>query len=176
MPVIRGRQSVTKIPDDRKKALLNRLVAEREGKGIPAGPVIFEIPLDEADKVDVMVVWDEWAGIRSEDRTDIIREAYQEKADSISLALGLTRQEAIEQGTLPYRVRLMFGPQPDFTESELADAALALGGFPRPDGVVDLRFPTQSTAEEAAQQLGSRLPGSKWVVNFADVGSIPSGS
>jgi hypothetical protein len=67
MPVIRGRSSETKLSDDRRKSLLDRLVAEREGKPALGGPVIFEIPLDQPEKLDVMVVWDEWEG--SDQRT-----------------------------------------------------------------------------------------------------------
>ena len=168
MPVIRGRLIGTKLPDERKTTLLTRLIAEREGKPAPGGPVIFEIPLDQADKLDVMVVWDEWEGIRSEDRTQIIKEVYQDKADDLALALGVTREEAIEQGVLPYRVRLRFGPQPEFTEEAFRSARVAVGGFDGPQGAVELRFPTRTTAEEAVEQLKNRLPGSQWVVNYAD--------
>jgi hypothetical protein len=168
MPVIRGRSNLTKLPDDRKASLLNRLVAERQGEPAPDGPVIFEIPLDEPRKLDVMVVWDEWEGVRSEDRTELIREAYTDKADILILALGVTYKEAIEQGLLPFRVRLRFGPQPNFSEEDLRMAYLSVGGFPGSEGIFELRFPTQAIAEEAVQQLKQRLPGSQWVVNYAD--------
>jgi hypothetical protein len=169
MPVIRGRSHEPKLAQDRKKSLLDRLVAEREGKPNAGGPVIFEIPLEQPDKLDVMVVWDEWAQIRSEDRTQLIREAYHDKEDSLALALGVTYQEAIEQGVLPYRVRLRFGPPPEFTEEGVRAARLSVGGFVEPEGGVELRFPTQTTAEEAVEQLKERLPGSQWVVSYADL-------
>ena len=127
MPVIRGRLNETKLPEDRRKSLVDRLVAERRGKAGPAGPVIFEIPLPQPDSLDVVVVWDEWKQIRSEDRTQLIKEAYHDKSDNVALALGVTYQEAIEQGVLPYRVRLRFGPQPNFTEDELRSRYLSLG-------------------------------------------------
>lgn len=168
MPVIRGRSTEKKLPDDRRKSLLEQLVAEREGKPTPGGPVIFEIPLDEPEKLDVMVVWDQWEGVRSEDRTQLIKAAYQDKADLLALALGVTYQEAIEQGVLPFRVRLKFGPQPKFTEKQVRTAYLSVGGFAGPEGIVELRFPTQSTAEEAVKQLQKRLSGSQWVVSYAD--------
>jgi hypothetical protein len=169
MPVIRGRSNETNLPDERKTSLLDRLVAERAGKAAPGGPVIFEIPLDQTDKLDVMVVWDEWEKVQSEDRTHLIKEAYKDKADDLALALGVTFQEAIEQGVLPYRVRFRFGPQPEFTEEEVRDARLAVGGFVGPEGTIELRFPTRTTAEEAVLQLKARLPGSQWMVNYADV-------
>ena len=135
----------------------------------PGGPVIFEIPLDQPEKLDVMVVWDEWEGVRSEDRTRLIQEAYKDKAEDLALALGVTYQEALEQGILPFRVRLTIGSHFNFTEEKLRTACLSVGGFPGPQGSVELRFPTQTTAEEAVKQLKKRLSGSQWVVSYADV-------
>ncbi len=129
---------------------------------------MFEIPLAQPDQFDVMIVWNEWEGVRSEDRTQLIKEAYKDKADDLALALGVTYNEAIEQGVLPFRVRLRFGPQPKFTEEEVRTAVLSVGGFPRPDGI-ELRFPTRTTAEEAVQQLNQLLPGMDWVVAYTDV-------
>ncbi len=168
MPLIRGRSSGTKLSDDRKKSLFERLVAERQGKAVLGGPVIFEIPLDQLDKLDVMVVWDEWEGVRSEDRTQLIEAVYKDKEDALALALGVTYKEAIEQGVLPFRVRLRFGPQPKLTEEEIRTAQLSVGGFAGHQASVELRFPTQTTAEEAVQLLKERLPGSEWVVSYAD--------
>ncbi len=109
MPVIRGRSSDAKLSAERKAALLARLIAEREGKAEAGGPVIFEIPLDQPEMFDVMVVWNEWERVRSEDRTQLIKQAYKDKEEAVALALGVTYQEALEQGVLPYRVRLRFG-------------------------------------------------------------------
>lgn len=170
MPVIRGRSSETTLPDDRKSALLDRLVAEREGKAPPGGPVIFEIPLDQPDKLDVMVVWDEWAEVRSEDRTRLIQEAYKDKTDLLALALGVTYQEALIQGVLPFRVQPRLATQPKFSKEKLRTAYWSVGGLAGPEGRMDLRFPTRTTAEEAVRQLEKRLPGSQWMISYADVG------
>src|SRR5205814_9799234 len=99
------------------------------GTAARGGPGLCESPLDATEKSDVMVVWDEWEGARSEDRTQLIQEAYKDKADNIALALGVTYKEAIEQGVLPFRVRLKFGPQPKFTEEKIREACLSVGGF-----------------------------------------------
>ena len=137
---------------------------------MPGGPIIFEIPLQQPKKFDVMVVWDEWDGVRSEDRTRIINDAYKDKATAIALALGVTRGEAIEQGILPYRVvTLALASHFIGKDQELREAALSIGGFAKPDGSIDLRFPTQTIAEEAVRQLQQRVPGSQWVITYADV-------
>jgi hypothetical protein len=167
MPVITGHTNVTKLPAARGDELFKWLVAEREGKMLPGGPVIFEIPLEQSDKLDIVVVWDEWEGVRSEDRTQLITKAYQDKSDALALALGVTYAEANDQGILPVRVRLRFAPQPVFPEDQVRSAKLAVGGFERPEGNIELRFPTRTMAEEAVRQLEARLPGSTWMTNYA---------
>ena len=174
MPVIRGRSSEKKLTDEQRGLLLSRLADERQGLSTQGGPVIFEIPLEQSDKLDVMVVWDAWQGVRSEDRTRLIQEAYREQQDSLALALGVTCEEAIEQGLLPFRVRPRFGQQFDFREEDLRSAFLSVGGFERPDferpdNVIELRYPSQTVAEETIRRLKELLPGTEWVVSYADV-------
>jgi len=169
MPVIRGRLKEKELTDEQKDSLLSRLADERQGRSTQGGPVIFEIPLEQSDKLDVMVVWDAWQGVRSEDRTKLIQEAYREQQDNLALALGVTYEEAIEQGLLPFRVRMKFGSQPRFREEEIRSAYLSVGGFVRPEDIIELRYPSRTVAEETVRQLEERLPGTEWVVSYADV-------
>ncbi len=167
MPVIRGRSKELKASEARRRSLLDRLLAERAGNSPPGGPVLFEIPLDQPEKLDVMVVWDEWEGVRSEERTQLIQEAYRDQAENLALALGVTWKEAIEQGVLPFRVRMRFTAQPRFPKEKVRTAYLSVGGFAGPGDTVELRFPTRATAEEAIRQLKKQLPGIQWVVDYA---------
>src|SRR5208337_843240 len=169
MPVIRGRSSEKKLTDEQRGLLLSRLADERQGLSTQGGPVIFEIPLEQSDKLDVMVVWDAWQGVRSEDRTRLIQEAYREQQDSLALALGVTYEEAIEQGLLPFRVRPRTRQQVDFREEDLRSASLSVGGFERPDNVIELRYPSRTVAEETIRRLEELLPGTEWAVSYADV-------
>src|SRR5271157_2408977 len=169
MPVIRGRSSAKKLTDEQRGLLLSRLADERQGLSTQGGPVIFEIPLEQSDKLDVMVVWEAWQGVRSEDRTRLIQEAYREQQDSLALALGVTYEEAIEQGLLPFRVRPRFRQQVDFREEALRSASLSVGGFERPDNVIELRYPSRTVAEETIRRLEELLPGTEWSVSYADV-------
>jgi hypothetical protein len=168
MPVIRGQSNVTKLPEERRSALLARLVAEREGRGEEGGPVLFEIPLEQSDRIDVVVAWEEWEGVRSEDRTWIITEAYKDRAEVLALALGVTFDEAVAQGVLPFRLRLARGPEA-VPEADLRRAELAVGGLATPAGEIQVRLPTRSMAEAAAQELMQRLPGSLWMVSYGDL-------
>jgi hypothetical protein len=169
MPVIRSQPGSQGLPETKRALLLNSLVAELEGNAPPGGPVIFEMPIPQSDKIDVMVIWQDWQDIRPDDRAALIKDAYREKIDRLSLILGLTLQEAIDEGVLPYRVRMRFQQQPKFADEVLRDALLSAGASRGPEGDLVLRFPTPEIAEAARQRLSEKLPGGEWVVSYADV-------
>jgi len=104
MPVVRGVPSVNVLDPDRRRSLVESLRNEVSGGATPGGPVVYEIPLDQTDKIDVLVVWGEWAGIGSEDRTNVILESYGDQDKRIAQALGVTYEEAVDQQLLPYSV------------------------------------------------------------------------
>src|SRR5258708_4042939 len=104
MPVIRGISRSTALTSERRKTLRDELVGELSGKSSPDGPLIFEIPLEQSDKIDVIVVWNAFDGVRAEDSTALILDAYDDRKDEISLAMGVTYHEAIAQQLLPYTV------------------------------------------------------------------------
>ena len=58
------------------------------------GPVLFEVPIGRSDKFDVIAVWQAWDEFSSEERSDIILSAYQDRAHQVSLAMGVTPQQA----------------------------------------------------------------------------------
>ena len=157
MPVIRGRAKGTTLTDDQRKTLLEALVNERAGKSSPEGPVIYEIPLELSDRVDILVVWDAFRDLRSEDRSALILEAYKDQTAKIAQSLGVTRQEALEQFLLPYDVKA-FSRFDNVNKSELHKAMLDEGGFTLGDGKIALRFPTWAMAEEASLRLMQRVP------------------
>src|SRR5438270_151471 len=107
MPVIRPTVTAKVFKDEQRRALIEQLARERAGEPTAKGPVIFEIPLEATDKIDVLVLWEAWKDVPSETRSDIILEAYKEVQGKVSQALGVTYQEAIEQHVLPYAVTPM---------------------------------------------------------------------
>ena len=114
--------------------------------------------------MDVLVVWEEWAGIRSEDRTKLILAAHQDQQEAIAQALGVTYREALEQHLLPYAVMTMTRPGDDVVPAKLRDAMLAEGGIVLPGDRIDLRFPTLAMAEDAHRRLTELLPGGYWSI------------
>jgi hypothetical protein len=164
MPVIRMSTTTTTLPPDVRESLLTRLKDEFD-QSTEGGPVIFEIPLG-IECFDVLVVWQEWANLRSEDRTRLILDAYGENQEKIAQALGVTYEEAIQQQLLPYTIVSAFenhkfawlvcDKNEGKAEKLLADIRndkRANGGIVLSKDRVELRFPTQAMADNICEKL-----------------------
>lgn len=172
MPVIRGQTQASAVSEDQRNKLADQLTRELRGEKTSEGPVVFEIPLDaQGSRTDVLVVWDAWKPLGSNDRSRMILNAYAGSDLSISQALGVTHQEAIEQQVLPYAVLPMIR-RGEVDENELRQAMLAEGGIPFGNGKVDLRFPTMPLAEQAHRRLTDIIPRGYWSI-VQTVGYVP---
>jgi hypothetical protein len=163
MPVIRT--TPTTLDPTLRQSLLTRLRNEIEGRPSSGGPVIFEIP-DGAERIDVLVVWEDWTELRSEDRTSLILDAYG-KQQRIAQALGVTYGEATQQQLLPYAAVSAFEQHPKFAslvcgndQSKVKELLAAVrmvkqtnGGIILPDGKIELRFPTRAMADNTFEKL-----------------------
>jgi hypothetical protein len=174
MPVIRGKQTATALEPAKRAALLGLLTQERASATLD-GPVIFEIPLEQPDRMDVMVIWDLWEGIRSEDRTDLILEAYQDEKERIALALGVTQQEALQQQLLPYAVVPMVR-RGEVDAAQLRQAMLEEGAIALSPEKVALRLPTMAMAQAAHQRLCDKLPKGYWSIVQSPAEFSPNGA
>jgi hypothetical protein len=163
MPVIRGTPTATVLTAERRSALVEQLAHELSGKRVPNGPVIFEIPLKESGRIDVLVVWEGFDGLASEDRTSSIVESYKDQERNIAQALGVTYHEAMEQHLLPYAV-IPMNRRGEADPARLRDAMLEEGAISIPQDKVDLRFPTMTMAEAAHQRLCDRMPEGYWSI------------
>lgn len=163
MPVIRGRAHVSVITAEQRQSVAQQLALELTGVPTPSGPVIFEIPFEPQDRIDVLVVWDAWQPFSSTERSDMILAAYNGSQAQIAQALGVTYQEAIEQQVLPYAVMPMLR-RGEIHEEDVKNAMLAEGGVARENGKVDLRFPTMALAEQAHRRLADALPKGYWSI------------
>jgi hypothetical protein len=163
MPVIRGQSAASALTQERRDELLRQLEQELAGQGAAEGPLIFEIPLEQSAKMDVVVVWQAFAPLLSEDRTSLILAAYAGKQADISLALGVTREEALEQQILPYLVVPM-ARLGEAAAVELRKAMIEEGGIAISPGTVELRLPTMAMAEAAHRRLCDRMPQGYWSI------------
>ena len=163
MPVIRGEAQVSVITAAQRQKIAEQLAKELKGERTQDGPVIFEIPFEQQDRIDVLAVWDAWKPFGSTDRSNMILEAYKGSNHQIAQALGVTYQEAIEQQVLPYAVLPMIR-RGELNEEKVKTAMLDEGGFALENGTVDLRFPTMPLAERAHKRLVDILPKGYWSI------------
>jgi len=164
MPVIRSQTPVARVSAEQRRRVAEQLEKELSGEQTQGGPVIFEIPFEHQDRIDVLVVWDAWKPFGSEERSNLVSEAYENIGSSgrIAQALGLTYQEAVEQQVLPYSVVPM--GRRDMNVESAAKAMLAEGGFALGNGRVELRFPTMPLAEQAHKRLTDAMPDGYWSI------------
>jgi len=175
MPRIRGAPSSIDRPA--RESLIGQLVEELKNGGGPGGPVIFEIPIKGTDTYHIIVVWERWATVSSEDRSPIILEAYesydeevgaeQAMSPKITLVLGVTPDEAVGNNLLPY----VLSPCPRLDPNgplydKIRQAMREAGAIETSSGLL-LAFPTKPMRAEAEKELVSKTreidPGIQWV-------------
>jgi hypothetical protein len=95
VPVVTKRSEKTPVAQELKQ----RLIEEWKGAGTRQPlPTIVHEEDERGDVVHVYVVWDEWRELNQEERSAIITDAYwevfQEKGLALTVAMGLTSEEA----------------------------------------------------------------------------------
>lgn len=169
MPVIRGQVRGRNLTEAQRNSMLEKLHNELfgkplRGKNASENPLIFEIPLERldgtADRIDVLVVWDAFRDVRSDERTALILDAYGGQAEKVAQAMGATLDEAMEQGLLPYRIVHIQWPD-EFDSAEMNGALLDEGAFEL-GGHLELYLPTRKMAEAALVHLNQRVPNGRW--------------
>ena len=166
MPVIKLTVTGTVFKREDRQAMIAQLAKELAGQTTENGPVIFEIPLSDGEKIDVLVVWEKWKDIPSQTRSDVILAAYGKQKDKIAQPLGVTYKEAIEQNLLPYAVVSMTS-RDQLPVAKLKAVMKKYGAFILEDGNVDLRFPTMEMARQVHQKLVDEMPKGYWSIKYS---------
>jgi hypothetical protein len=151
----------TTLSPNLRESLLTELKNEFN-QSTEGGPVIFEIQIG-TECFDVLVVWEKWNKVvRSEDRTRLILDAYDDKQKEIAQALGVTYEEAIQQQLLPYTIvsniektgqSTNIYPAKDELWLERNNIKRQNGGITLPNGNVELRFPTRAMLDNILAKL-----------------------
>jgi hypothetical protein len=148
--------------------LVKRLRRELASPSDEGQPLIIERNVPAAKSRHVHVIWDDWQGITDEERTTIIVEAYSqeegdEKASDITIALGVTPEEAVVLGLLPYKVEPTHRHRAEETLYRVGLAEEAkntlLGANAR-----ELRYVSQDEAAKAVQRLKKYAKNSSWMI------------
>jgi hypothetical protein len=124
-------------------------------------------------KSRVTVIWDEWATVSLEDRSDIVLRAYElaegtAAREKIALATGLTISETIASGMLPYQIIPAVRKGDPVTREQAEQAFLEQGASQLVNPkVLQLRFTTKEEAESCRQRLIQLFLGRDdvWIIN-----------
>lgn len=152
--------------------LVERLVEELKGGRLAGQPLIDEARFPESGAIRSVVIWDRWSGLKDDERTQVILEAYERAEGSdfrakIAIAVGLTVPEAVDAGYLPFKVVLHLRSDDPVTDAEcrqamIEEGASVVGRSIKPQ----LRFLTVEDAEAGRDRLIQRLPKSDkvWII------------
>ena len=157
-----------------------KLVGELAGRPNAAAdldePFVLQDRIPQTGTRHVVVIWDRWHALDRVGRSKVILDAYQKAGilgkDSISVALGLTQQEAMQMGYLPYSIITMRKDSDPVSPERLKQAVESVGGVHvRTGSLVQLRFPTVGLAQEAYRQLTQKIPGPYWAIQHETTAS-----
>ena len=151
--------------------LVKRLAQELKSPGDETQPLILEQVIEGTGSRHVHVIWDQWQKLSEEQRSAIIEEAYNQTegpkaAAEITLASGVTPEEALVLGLLPYKVvsthkgheaKPPIAQYKKVLKQEAPNTVLGLDA-------AELRYPRLEDAEAAKQRLEKDLPGSQWAI------------
>ncbi|MDR3635219.1 MAG: hypothetical protein P4L84_15550 [Isosphaeraceae bacterium] len=131
------------------------------------GMRIMESAIGRSDSLYATVISERWKDIPREDRWKIILDAYREHDDSkarrIAVAQGLTMEEALLLGVLPFRIVTTWKQGDPVTLDQLTRALLSEGAIKTPSGLL-LGFQSLDEAKQAYVHLQERIPGPYWAI------------
>jgi hypothetical protein len=161
-------------------ASLTRQLAAHIGAPVSlVEPFIVEDRVPQTRSRHVTVIWNAWKNLPRDVRSRIILDAYQSSnrlhGDTVRVALGLTQQEAFDRGYLPFQIVPMIRKSDPVSPGEIRKALASIGGIHvKVDSARQVRFPSQSHAEEAYRRLAEKIHGPYWAITqeIAPIGRV----
>ncbi len=132
-------------------------------------PYVLQNRVAPTHSLHAIVIWDAWKSFSKEKRSDVIRQSYEEagllNGDTLRVAFGLTQQEALEMGYLPYKVEALIRKSDPVDINKVRDALESVGGIHvNKEQSHEVRFPSQEYAEVAHRELAEKIPGPYWAI------------
>lgn len=132
-------------------------------------PLIVENQIDQTKSVHVVVIWDRLESMSPADRSKVILDAYAKakklRGATITVAMGLTSEQALRMGFLPFSIvsTRRTGDKASLQRVETAMADVG-GTMLKIGSSTQLRFPTLAQAEDAYRKLSQEIPGPYWAI------------
>jgi len=189
MPVIRpaGREQPLATV---REHLADLLVKELMGERSRMGPVIFELPTDQPDQVDVIVIWEAWKSLPTEARSEVVRDAYDRFARVLESSIHqidpskpreplvpspasvtcATWEDLSTFDLLPYKIQPTAGDH-EVDPEDVRLLMIEAGAIWTPFGV-QLRFPTKEMATDVYARLIKEMPEARWSIVESSFGTV----
>lgn len=142
------------------------------------GPLSLDEPYIIQDRVPqtrsrhAVVIWDAWDDMDRAERGRLITDAFEEAGirDAIRVAMGITQQEALSMGYLPYQIAANWKKTDGAHVFASIKKAIknTRGIHVRTGSSVQLRYPTLEHAQEAYRDLSDAVPGPYWTIIKAE--------
>jgi hypothetical protein len=127
-------------------------------------PLVFVNRIGTSGALNVTVVWQAWSDLGHQARSDIIVDAYRRMGvEKIPIALGLTFEEAISSGLLPFSIVPLVRESDPISRDSIRTALLHEGAVETSSGLV-LRFADSGQAQEAYRRLIQSVSGPYWSI------------
>ena len=189
MPVIRPAGRAEPIATVRDH-LADQLVKELMGERSRMGPVIFELPTDQANQVDVIVVWEAWKSLPIEARSEVVRDAYDRFARVLESSIHqidpskpleplvptpasvtcATWDDLTTSDLLPYKIQPTAG-EDEVDPEDVRLLMIEAGPIWTPFGV-QLRFPNKEMATDVYVRLMEEMPEARWSIVDSSFGPV----
>lgn len=151
-----------------RHSLVGQLAKRISGALSLEEPYIIQDRVPQTHSRHAVVIWDAWDDIDRAQRSRIISDAFENAGvhDAIRVAMGLTQQEALGMGYLPYEIVANVRKSDGAKVLDAIKKAIeeAPGIHVRTGSSVQLRYPTLEHAQEAYRDLSGAVPGPYWAI------------
>jgi hypothetical protein len=135
----------------------------------PREPLVVENRIAQTRSIHVVVIWDKWEDLSPVKRSRIIGDAYAKakrlRDATITVAMGLTSEEALRLGFLPYSIVTTRRQGDTVSADALTKVMASAGGIVVKVGSsTQLRFATLEQAEDAYRYLSQQVAGPYWAI------------
>ena len=148
-------------------SLVERLVEELARDARTGQPFVYINNVGQTGSFHVTVVWDAWQDLSAQQRSSIIMDALEQhdpaKRGHITIAMGLTGEEARRLGILRFKIQLMPKKCEESQQGQLKKLLRDEGAFETHEGL-QLLFRTEEQANEAYDRLQTAAPGNHWAL------------
>ena len=132
-------------------------------------PYVIRNEVSAGKSVHFLVIWDKWRDLDKQTRSKILLDALEKvdpsTASKVTIALGVTQDEAFRMGYLPYAIVSLRRDSDPVSQADLNTALQQAGGVEIKVGTaMQRRYPTLEGAQNAYRIVSLAVNGPFWTI------------